>query len=175
MRTLEEQITQYAAYHRDRRNIATHFMGIPMIVFAIILALNGADTQLGLAHPTLAVGIALLFILYYLMLDTALGFAMAVYMGLNCFLAAEVAALMSLSGITATALAIFIAGWVLQFLGHKFEGMKPAFFDDIMGLAIGPLFMMVEVFFRLGLKPELQKHVEDRVGPVVAKRLHQSI
>ncbi len=175
MRTLEEQITQYAAYHRDRRNIATHFMGIPMIVFAIILALNGADTQLGLAHPTLAIGIALLFVLYYLMLDTALGFAMAVYLGLNCFLAAKVAALMSLSGIAATALAIFIAGWVLQFLGHKFEGMKPAFFDDIMGLAIGPLFMMVEVFFMLGLKPELQKHVEDRVGPVVAKRLHQSI
>ena len=25
---------------------------------------------------------------------------------------------------------IFVFGWALQFWGHKFEGMKPAFFDD---------------------------------------------
>ena len=39
MRNLEQQITQYAAYHRDRRNIATHFIGVPMIVFSVVLAL----------------------------------------------------------------------------------------------------------------------------------------
>ncbi|MBL8514434.1 MAG: DUF962 domain-containing protein, partial [Betaproteobacteria bacterium] len=39
MRTLEEQITQYAAYHRDRRNIVTHFIGIPLIVFSVAMGL----------------------------------------------------------------------------------------------------------------------------------------
>ena len=34
MRAATELLTQYAAYHRDRRNIATHFVGVPMIVFA---------------------------------------------------------------------------------------------------------------------------------------------
>ncbi len=39
MRPIEELLTQYAAYHRDRRNIATHFLGIPLIVFAVVLSL----------------------------------------------------------------------------------------------------------------------------------------
>ena len=47
MRTLEENLTQYAAYHRDRRNIATHFVGVPMIVFSIILALNDGALPAG--------------------------------------------------------------------------------------------------------------------------------
>lgn len=40
MRTLTQQLTQYAAYHRDRRNIATHFIGIPMIVLALAVLLS---------------------------------------------------------------------------------------------------------------------------------------
>jgi uncharacterized membrane protein YGL010W len=35
MKTLTDQLANYAAYHRDRRNIATHFVGIPMIVVAV--------------------------------------------------------------------------------------------------------------------------------------------
>ena len=34
MRGATELLSQYAAYHRDRRNIASHFVGVPMIVFA---------------------------------------------------------------------------------------------------------------------------------------------
>ena len=45
------------------------------------------------------------------------------------------------------ALAIFVVGWALQYWGHYFEGMKPAFYDDVMGLAIGPLFVLAEAFF----------------------------
>ena len=30
-----ELLVRYAAYHRDRRNIATHLVGIPLIVFAL--------------------------------------------------------------------------------------------------------------------------------------------
>ena len=47
MKSLEENLTQYAAYHRDRRNIATHFFGIPLIVFAIVLALATASVSVG--------------------------------------------------------------------------------------------------------------------------------
>ena len=47
MRTATELLTQYAAYHRDRRNIATHFVGVPMIVFGVAVLL---------ARPALAVG-----------------------------------------------------------------------------------------------------------------------
>jgi uncharacterized membrane protein YGL010W len=174
MRTLEEQITQYAAYHRDRRNIATHFVGIPMIVFSIVLALAVIRAPLGFATTSVAVVVAAITAAYYLKLDLVLGVTMTVYLALNCFLAHELAAMLGLAMTLWTALAIFIVGWVLQFWGHKFEGMKPAFFDDLMGLVIGPLFVMTEVFFMLGLKPKLKQYVEARVGPVVAKREHQT-
>ena len=173
MQTLEEQITQYAAYHRDRRNIATHFVGVPMIVFAVILAFSVVNAPLGFTRVSVVV-LAVLASLYYFKLDLMLGAAMAVYLAVNCFAANEAALAMGSTNALWLALAVFVVGWVLQFWGHKFEGMKPAFFDDVMGLAIGPLFMMTEVFFMLGLKPKLREFVEARVGPVVARRGRQA-
>jgi len=174
MRTLEEQITQYAAYHRDRRNIATHFVGIPMIVFSIVLALSVWNTPLGSVKVSMAVAVAVISSIYYFKLDFVLGAAMAIYLALNCVLAHEMAIALGSTNSLWAALAIFVVGWILQFWGHKFEGMKPAFVDDIMGLVIGPLFVMTEVFFMLGLKPKLKQYVEARVGPVVARREHQT-
>jgi len=53
----------------------------------------------------------------------------------------------------------------LQFLGHYFEGRKPAFLDDLRGLLDGPLFLVAETAFALGLSPELREEVERRAGP----------
>ena len=66
----------------------------------------------------------------------------------------------------ATGVGGFLLGWVIQFVGHYFEGRKPAFFDDVMGLAIGPLFVVAEVLFNLGLFSELAQEIENRSGPV---------
>ena len=51
-------------------------------------------------------------------------------------------------------------------VGHHFEGKKPAFVDDIMGLAIGPLFVLAELSFELGLREALKEEIERRSGPV---------
>jgi uncharacterized membrane protein YGL010W len=51
---------------------------------------------------------------------------------------------------------LFVVGWIIQFVGHYFEGRKPAFMDDIMGLAIGPLFVAAELAFLLGLRKDLE-------------------
>ena len=59
-------------------------------------------------------------------------------------------------------IALFIIGWIFQFIGHYFEGKKPAFVDDIMGLAIGPLFVVTEIIFFLGLRKQLKNEVEKR-------------
>jgi len=54
MTTIEQNLTQYAAYHRDRRNIATHFVGVPMIVFSVVLALAVVEIPVGPVSVTLA-------------------------------------------------------------------------------------------------------------------------
>ena len=63
-------------------------------------------------------------------------------------------------------LGLFGVGWVIQFIGHYYEGRKPAFFDDVMGLLIGPLFVAAELGFAMGLRKEVQSQIEQRSGPV---------
>ncbi len=170
MKSLEENLTQYAAYHRDRRNIATHFAGIPLIVFSIVLALSLWTIPLGPVSATAAVAVSVAACIYYFRLDLAFGIAMALALLLMCAGASEVAARASTAAALAGAAASFAAGWALQFWGHRFEGMKPAFFDDARQLLIGPLFVCAEVFFLFGAKPELRRYIEARVGPTVARR-----
>ncbi|MNR63689.1 hypothetical protein D3C85_1860840 [compost metagenome] len=59
---------------------------------------------------------------------------------------------------------------MIQFVGHHYEGRKPAFVDDLMGLIIGPLFVVVELGFLLGMRLELKKAIEDTVGPVAIRQ-----
>jgi uncharacterized membrane protein YGL010W len=172
MKSVEESLSQYAAYHRDRRNIATHFLGVPMIVFAIILALATVSIQAGAIAITLAAVVSIAACVYYFRLDWVFGATMAIVLFAMCAAASEMTARMSTGAALGWAAAMFIVGWALQFLGHKFEGMKPAFFDDVMQLIIGPLFVCAEVFFLLGAKPRLRRYIEERVGPTVARRVH---
>ena len=39
------------------------------------------------------------------------------------------------------ALALFIVGWIFQFVGHAIEGNQPAFFRHPLFLLIGPLWL----------------------------------
>jgi uncharacterized membrane protein YGL010W len=171
MKRIEENLTQYAAYHRDRRNIATHFAGIPMIVFAVILALATATITVGPVAITVAAIVSVAASIYYFLLDRVFGVTMAVVLVLMCAAASEITARLATGATLGIAGAVFAAGWALQFLGHKFEGMKPAFYDDLMQLAIGPLFVCAEAFFILGAKPQLRRYIEERVGPTVARRV----
>ena len=172
LRTLEENLAQYAAYHRDRRNIATHFAGIPMIVLAIVIAGASVAIPVGSMEVTLAAAASIAACVYYFRLDFVFGVAMAVALFAACAAASEALARLGTGGALAAASALFVAGWALQFLGHRYEGMKPAFFDDVRQLLIGPLFVCAEAFFMLGARPELRRRIEARVGPVVARRIH---
>ena len=68
-------------------------------------------------------------------------------------------------------LGLFVLGWIIQFVGHYYEGRKPVFVDDIMGLAVGPLFVVAELGFLLGLRDEVRRAVEERAGPTCLRDL----
>ncbi|HET7549144.1 MAG TPA: Mpo1-like protein [Usitatibacter sp.] len=170
MGSLEKNLVRYAACHRDRRNLATHFAGIPMIVLAVVIALATASVRLGSFEVTLAAIASVVACIYYFRLDFLFGLTMAVVLFAACAAASEILARLGPAGGLAAAAALFAVGWALQFLGHRFEGLKPAFFDDVRQLLIGPLFLCAEAYFFLGAKPKLRRHVEERVGPVVARR-----
>src|SRR5687768_10133172 len=87
VKPLAENLTQYAAYHRDRRNIATHFFGVPMIVFSIVLALTPAAFPVGTVPVSLAAIVSIAACLYYLKLDFVFGATMAAVLFVMCALA----------------------------------------------------------------------------------------
>jgi uncharacterized membrane protein YGL010W len=166
MRTLVDQLSQYAAYHRDRRNIATHFIGIPMIVQAVaVLLARPVLADLGPLAISAATLATLATALYYLRLDGRLGAAMVLLLGLALWCAQWLAA-QPIPVWLGWGLGLFVVGWLFQFVGHYWEGRKPAFVDDLVGLVIGPLFVLAEAAFLLGLRRDLQQQIEARVGPV---------
>ncbi len=160
-KTVAEHLAQYGDYHRDRRNVLTHLIGIPMIVVALITLLSRPDFAVAYLLLTPANLVVFVAVIFYIRLDIKLGLLMTVLLWLCLSLGRDIAAL-STTAWLAWGIGLFVVGWVFQFIGHYFEGRKPAFVDDIMGLAIGPLFVVAEVVFMLGLRQDLKKAVEQQ-------------
>ena len=47
---------------------------------------------------------------------------------------------------------IFVGAWIAQFVGHKIEGKKPSFFEDLQYLLVGPVFVLAKLYARLGIR-----------------------
>ena len=163
MKTLVDHLAQYAAYHRDRRNIASHFIGIPMIVLAIATLLSRPAFMLGSLPLTPALALSCATVIYYLLLELRLGALMAVLMALNLYAAWWLAGQATPVWL-GTGIGLFVVGWVFQFVGHYYEGRKPAFIDDVTGLIVGPLFVVVELGFLLGWREDLRREMALRAG-----------
>ena len=168
-------MAQYAAYHRDRRNIATHFIGIPLIVFAISVLLARAEFHVGNTPLNAAILVWAVTALWYLTRgNLALGAATALVNGVLTALAMT-AAQGTVAGWLVVGLGSFVVGWVFQFVGHYYEGRKPAFVDDLVGLLVGPMFVVGEAMFMLGWGRRLLEEIERRVGPTHLRDLAHPI
>jgi len=168
MKTISQQLTQYASYHRDRRNIATHFVGIPLIVVAVAALLS--RPALVVAGVTLSPAVLAIVgsVIFYLRMELRFALVMAALMGLAGFAAAHMAAMSTGAWLTSS-ITMFVVGWAFQFVGHFFEGKKPAFVDDIAGFLVGPLFVVAELGFALGLRKELHDEIVRGAGPTRAR------
>ena len=118
-RQATDLMAQYAAYHRDRRNIATHFVGVPMIVFSVVLALAVVGIPAGPVVLTLAALASIAACIYYIKLDLTLGLTMAVVLFLMCAAASEITHRTGTGASLGIAAAIFVVGWAIQFVGHR--------------------------------------------------------
>ncbi len=165
MRTATDLLTQYAAYHRDRRNIVSHFIGVPMIVFAVGVLLT---------RPQFALGGYMLTPAWIVFAFAAAWYLTRGSITLGLATSAAVGVLMALAhGTTAASVAVwlawgigfFVVGWLIQFVGHWYEGRKPAFVDDMVGLLVGPMFVVAEALFMLGWNKRLLHEIEQRAGP----------
>jgi uncharacterized membrane protein YGL010W len=172
MKGLPEHMAFYAAYHRDPRNVATHVVGVPAIVLSLMVLLSLASVP-G-TGVSLALVVTAVLLLYYVALDGALGIAMTIVLLPLLWIADRIAGLGAAPAL-AVFLVLFVGGWALQLLGHKFEGNRPALTASLFQIFMAPIFLMAEAFFALGLRRELRQDVEQRVltraaAPAVSAR-----
>jgi uncharacterized membrane protein YGL010W len=166
-----ELLAQYAAYHRDRRNIVTHFVGVPLIVFAVgVLLARPAFVVAGLALTPAWLVFTLVALWYLTRGEFALGVAVTVGVGLLIALAQPLAG-GSTGAWLGWGVGVFVVGWTIQFIGHYYEGRKPAFADDLVGLLVGPMFVVLEMLAMAGLFKSLIARIEGRVGPTFIRDL----
>jgi len=161
VKTLEDQMSFYAAYHQDARNKATHFVGVPVIVFSLMIPLGWLRVEFGGATLSAALVVTAVLFLYYLVLDVPLGLAMGAVFALMLW-GAEPLSQAALAVSLGWFLALFVGGWALQLWGHVYEGRKPALVDNLFQVFVAPIFLAAEVFFALGYKPALHEAVQRR-------------
>ena len=161
MKTLEEQMAFYAAYHQDARNKATHFLGVPMIIVSLFIPLSWIRLEVGALTLSGALLFAAVVMLYYVFLDPLLALATTLFTAVFLVAAAWVASRGTAVG-WGTFGALFVGGWIIQLVGHAFEGRKPALADNLFQIFIAPIFLCAELFFALGYKPKLHAAVQSR-------------
>lgn len=161
MKSITDQLARYKSVHFNSNNIKTHFVGIPLIIWAIFVGLCSLRFSVGESSVSISAGVifAALVSIYYFKLHVGLALAMLLFLVPVIYFADFVAYLDN--GLW-MALIAFVVGWIFQLIGHKYEKAKPAFIDDLNQLFIGPLFLMAEVCFALGRLKGLNKNVTSK-------------
>ncbi|MDI1236984.1 MAG: DUF962 domain-containing protein [Polaromonas sp.] len=139
-RQVDRLLAHYGESHQNPKNELIHFMAIPLIM----LSLLGMMFAL---HPWVAYLFVAASMVYYLRLSLVFLVSMTLW-------SAILLALVHAMGerVLPLSLAIFVGAWILQFVGHKLEGKKPSFFEDIQYLWVGPLFVLSKLFGKLGIR-----------------------
>ena len=141
-RKVDTLLHHYGLSHTHPTNELIHFIAIP----AIMLSLTGLLFAL---HPALALAFMAASMVYYARLSWR--FTGCMVLGSSVLLAV-VDALDARGVLVPVSLAVFVVAWIFQFIGHRIEGKKPSFFEDLQYLWVGPLFVLSKVFLRLGVR-----------------------
>ena len=139
-RRVDQLLAHYGESHRNPRNEAIHCVAIPLIMLSLVGLLYSL-------HPWVAYVFVAASMVYYARLSVVFLVSMAI-------LSAIALALVMAMGdqVLPVSVAIFVAAWVAQFVGHKIEGRKPSFFEDLQYLWVGPLFVLSLAYRRLNIR-----------------------
>ena len=163
---LMDMLTAYAASHQHPFNIFVHMVGIPTIMFGLLIPLTWIGIQPGGVSINLAHVVMTGFFLFYLTLDKLFAVVFLVFALLIAQLAGTVGALpIAESGMIAAG--AFFGGYAAQFIGHAVEKSMPVLVKHpIQANLAAPFFTVVEMFKIFGLRDELfnavQAHIESR-------------
>ena len=136
--TLRSQFADYSTFHATPGNQACHYVAVPIIVLTVFALLARVELFAVAGFTvTLAEVLIALATAYYLTLDTRLALLMLAVSVLCAWAGRFIPPMI--------ALGLFVAAWVLQFVGHYvYEHRSPAFFRNLTHLLVGPLWVLAK-------------------------------
>ncbi|MCK0536729.1 Mpo1 family 2-hydroxy fatty acid dioxygenase [Alcanivorax quisquiliarum] len=163
MRNLQQFLADYGESHQNPVNQWVHFFCVPAIFFSTLglLWLVPIGQWLGLEGGAArwvngATVLGALSAIVYLRLS------FGVFLLMVAWFAASVAGILAIQSagwsLFWISLVVWVVAWAVQVWGHKVEGKKPSFVEDLVFLLIGPIFVCVEIAARLGLRVPYALH-----------------
>lgn len=139
-RQIDLLLAHYGQSHQNPRNEQIHMVAIPLIMLSLC-GLMFAQ------HPWVAFAFIGASMVYYARLSW-------LFFSIMCVWSAGIIGLLYAMGsrVLMLSAAIFVCAWIAQFIGHKIEGKKPSFFEDIQYLWVGPLFVLSKLMGRLSIR-----------------------
>lgn len=139
-RRVDALLAHYGESHRNPTNEAIHCVAIPLIMLSLLGLLSAL-------HPWVAYAFVAASLVYYARLSVVFLLSMAVVSAVGLALVHAMG-----PNVLPISAAIFVLAWIAQFVGHKIEGRKPSFFEDLQYLWVGPLFVLSLLFRKLGVR-----------------------
>jgi uncharacterized membrane protein YGL010W len=147
MRTADQWLDEYGSSHRNPTNEALHWVCVPVILWCVLglLWITPFPSSIRAAVPLAnwATLITLLVVIYYALLSVPLALMLWSIDAVNHS---------SLAPLWLICVTLFVLAWIGQFIGHAIEKKRPSFFKDLQFLMIGPLWLLANLYRRVGIR-----------------------
>ena len=154
-RPIDAWLNEYTIYHLNPTNKLIHWVCVPFIMVSLLGLLWVVPMPAAVSEVSEWINPAMLLvvvaILFYLRLSLPLTIGMAVIAG-SALLGIRQLEMQNPSVVWKLCVAVFVVAWIGQFIGHKIEGKKPAFFKDVQFLLVGPIWLLSFIYQRVGIK-----------------------
>ena len=137
MKTFDQWMSDYSVSHQNPTNKLIHNICVPVIFFTVVALLWKLSIFL-------FIPVALGAIAFYYTMGKKVAVLGAVMIGLCLVLQ------FALGFGYIMLILLFAAAWAGQFYGHKIEGQKPSFLEDLLFLFVGPLWVSYPLLQKAG-------------------------
>ncbi len=155
MRTANQWLNEYGDSHRNATNKALHWICVPVILWCVLglwwIAPFPAGLRAAVPAANWAVIVVLAALIYYAFLSVRLALGVLPLLLLMLW-SIDALYRSALAPLWLVCIALFVLAWIGQFIGHAIEGKRPSFFKDVQFLMIGPLWLLADLYRRLGIR-----------------------
>ena len=152
-KSINDWVDNYAESHQNSTNKKIHWICVPLIMFSLLGLLSAVKLfEVQGFEMNLCYVLIVFAWLFYLNLSLVISIGMFFISALQLLLIYYLEINLDKTLLLYLYMAIFVVAWIGQFIGHKIEGQKPSFFEDLQFLLIGPAWIISFIYKKLGIK-----------------------